>query len=291
MTPPASNIAIVHRVRLHATALLLALPLLGGCAILRPAIYAPRTGHVPVTWIHGAPATVSVPTADAKRLEGYYWHGAPGDQDIFVFSHGRHFNADIAAKYAQHLLGRGDAVLVASYRGFGPNRGSPSEARMMEDATAFLREAHRLAGPQARLWLVGHSIGAGVALQAAAHDAQVKGVFALSGFARIAEATPRIARALLPDQWDNRAALQAVKAPVVFFQGGQDRYIPADSGRSLMAAATGPARLLFGAQGKHSPDMTLLGPWISAAAAAMASSAPDALPALPAGWIEEARRP
>lgn len=274
-------------------ALLLAtLPIaLSGCGVSREVLYAPRKSPVAANWVHGAPASASVTTADTRVLQGYYWRGTPGDPDIFIFFHGRHFNADLAAKYAQHLLGRGDSVLVASYRGFGRNKGKPNETRMVEDAAAFLGEARRLTGEKARLWLVGHSIGTGVALQAAAKDGRVEGVFALSGFARVADAAPRITRAFIPDQWNNRAALQAVHVPVLFFQGGQDKVVPRESGAALLAAANSPARLFFGAQGKHSPDMTRLGPWISAAVATMADGKLDRLPALPEGWIEEGRRP
>ena len=273
--------------------------LLSGCSLARDILYMPLAhSAVPPQWVHGAPAVLEVMTSDERSVKGLYWPGAPEDPDIFVFFHGRHMNAETGAKFAQHLLGRGDAVLVGSYRGFGGNKGRPSEKRMMRDATAFIDEARALAGPQARIWLVGHSLGAAVALQAAANDnaeppeaRAIRGVFAISAFTRVSAAVPRLLRAFVPDRWDNMTALKQVRVPVIFFQGGLDKYIPAGSGAALMTAASPPALLLLGAQTPHNPDMTVLGPWISAAANDMALGGIEALSPPPSGWTKEAARP
>ncbi len=259
-------------------------------------LYKPLTrSAVPPVWVHGAPTPIAVAAPDKRSVQGYYWRGAPGDPDIFVFFHGRHMNAQTGAKFAQHLLGRGDAVLVASYRGFGENPGLPSEKTMMEDSRAFIAQARQLGGPQARIWLVGHSIGGGVALQAANEDGKesaVKGAFIISGFTRVSAAVPRLLRAFVPDRWDNLAAVRAARVPLLFFSGGKDRYIPAGSGETLLAAAEGPSLLLVNPEMPHNPDMTVLGPWISAAANDLAGDGGlDALPVPPAGWAIAGRHP
>jgi len=270
--------------------------LLGGCTIARDILYAPLAhSTVPPVWAHGDPTRIAVTAPGNRHVAGYYWPGAPGDPDIFVFFHGRHMNALTGAKFAQYLLGRGDAVLVASYRGFGDNPGLPSEKAMMQDSRAFIAQARRLAGPQARIWLVGHSIGGGVALQAANEnekESAVKGAFIISGFTRVSAAVPRLLRAFVPDKWDNLAAARAARLPLLFFSGGMDRYIPAGSGEALLAAAGGPSLLLVNAQMPHNPDMAVLGPWISAVANDLgAGAALDALPTPPPGWAIAARRP
>jgi alpha-beta hydrolase superfamily lysophospholipase len=265
---------------------------LGGCALPRDILYSP--GEDPpaaIAWVNGAPQPLTVETADNLSLAGYYWPGAPGDRDIYIFFHGRNWTAERAANAAQHLVGAGNAVLVASYRGFGANPDHPSEQGLLRDAAAFIANARELAGAGARVWLIGHSIGSAVALHAAAADGHVAGVIAMSAFVTITAATPRFWRAFVPDRWDNLTALKALHVPVLFIQGGLDRLIPATSGDALFSAYDGPGSLVMGEASRHNPDMHLLAPWINQALAAMRDGSLATLPAPPAGWIEKVRRP
>lgn len=280
----------VSRCRAAGLALMAAASL-SGCGITRNAIYSPHAKAPPAHWIGAAPAPISVHTADGLDLAGYYWPGAPGDPDVYVYFHGRNWTAERSADAAQHLLGAGNAVLVASYRGFGHNPGKPGEAGLLRDAAAFIARARDLTGPDARIWLIGHSIGAAVVLHAGAADGHVSGVIAMSAFVRIADATPRLTRALLPDPWDNGAALATLDAPVLFIEGGRDGIIPAGSSGALFSRASHPASLVMGETSHHNPDMAVLAPWINRAIAAMQSGSLSALPAPPSGWIEKVRRP
>jgi len=272
------------------TALMLTLP--GGCALPRHLLYSPDRPPVPIAQAgQPAPTQIAVQTDDGLTLPGYYWPGAPNDRDVLIFFHGRNWNPQMGANAAGHLLGDGNAVMVASYRGFGDNPGAPSEAGMMRDAAAFIAEARRRGGPHARIWLIGHSIGAAVALHIAAADTGVSGVIALSAFSRVAQAAPPIARPFIPDRWDNIAALATLHIPVIFLEGERDRFIPAESGDMLFSSYTGPASLLLGETAHHNPDMTRLAPWINQAVAAMRAGSLADLPKPPAGWIEKVRRP
>lgn len=265
---------------------------ISGCALSRQILYAPRGEPVaPPLWLHGAPERVQVRTSDGLLLAGYFWPGTPGGRDIIVFFHGRSGNAELGAKRAQHLAGAGNAVLVASYRGFGDNPGSPTERGLLRDAAAFIAEARTRSGPDGRIWLVGHSIGSAVALHAAAADRHVSGVIALSAFVRIADAAPRIARAFIPDRWNNFEALHALSIPVIFIQGGVDSYVPAESGDALFSSYGGPSSLVMGETSPHNPDMSIIAPWITQAISIMQTGSLASLPSPPPGWIEKVRHP
>jgi len=271
-------------------ALMLATP--SGCALPRHLLYSPDRPPVPIASAdHPAPESITVHTEDGLALPGYYWPGAPDDRDVLIFFHGRNWNPQMGANAAEHLLGSGNAVMVASYRGFGDNPGSPDESGMLRDAAAFIAEARRRGGPDVRIWLIGHSIGAAVTLHAAAADPQISGVIAMSAFAQVAQAAPPIARPFIPDRWDNIAALAALHIPVIFLEGGRDRFIPDRSGDALFSAYPGPASLLLGEISHHNPDMAALAPWINRAIAAMRSGSLATLPLPPAGWVEKVRRP
>ncbi|MBT2187529.1 alpha/beta hydrolase [Sphingobium nicotianae] len=265
---------------------------LGGCSLSRQMLYSPRsTPPASVSWVQAPPEAITVRTDDGLDLAGYYWPGAPADPDIYVFFHGRNWNALRAAEAAQYLAGAGNAVLVASYRGFRGNPGHLSEAGMTRDAAAFIARARAMAGPNARVWLVGHSIGSAVALRAGAADGHVAGIIAMSAFTSVTDALPRFWRSFVPDRWDNLAALKALTVPVVIIEGSLDPIIPLGSGDDLFSAYGHSSSLVTGENSRHNPDMRILAPWINQAIDAMQNGSLAALPFPPTGWVEKVRRP
>lgn len=265
---------------------------LSSCGVARNVLYSPRTGPVAISqWTNEAPAPLSVTTSDGLALTGYYWPGASDDPDIFVFFHGRHAHQGIGAKYAQYLRGRGDGVLVASYRGFGDNPGRPSKDGMIHDAAAFVAKARALAGPDARLWLVGHSLGAAVALQAARGEPNIGGVITIGAFARIQDATPPLLRGLLPDQWDNRDAVRNADEPLILLHGSADRVVPPGSAGALARLSPRHATAIMMGDSAHKPNMQKIGPWISAAIETVAAAGKGTLPPLPDGWVMAEQKP
>ncbi len=259
---------------------------LTGCAgTVRERIY--RADEQPVAvadWTRRAPEPLRVTTQDGLDLDGYYWPGAPGDRDVILFFHGRGSNQGRGARYAEHLTGRGDHVIVVSYRGFGGNPGAPSQAGLVDDGRAFVAKARELAGPNARVYLVGHSLGGAVALHVAARE-PVAGVVTLSTFDRLAEEAPAGLAALLPDRWNNLEAVAKIHAPFVMVQGTADDRIAMAQANRLFARAPAPATFITAPGETHQPDMALIGPIISQAVSAIDSGALARFPAdLPPGW-------
>jgi alpha-beta hydrolase superfamily lysophospholipase len=279
------------RLSLLLAPLLMATLGMGGCGIARQALYAPRTDPVAIAdWTNSPPQSLTVSTADGLSLQGFYWPAAPGDHDIFLFFHGRRAHQGVGARYAQYLHGRGDAVLVASYRGFGGNPGHPSKEGLLRDAAAFVAKARELAGPDARLWFVGHSLGAAVALNAACTDGHAAGVITIGAFAEIGEAAPALAAPFLPDRWDNRPLARCIHAPMLILQGSVDDIVPHKSAGELLASTSGPAEAISMIGWTHKPVMQTLGPWVAEAIGTMAQGRVDPLPPLPVDWMVLGRR-
>lgn len=262
---------IAGKSRILAAPICLALALgLSGCAgILRDRIFQPvPLAQTPIAWQGTAPETVTAVTQDGLELAGYYWAPRTPGGDIIVYFQGNGANHRVGAARAQPFTRDGQGVLVASYRGYGDNPGSPSEAGLARDADAWITAAQTLA-PGSRRFLFGHSLGGAVALSAAGRH-RVAGVATLGTFSSMTAMVPGIARGVLRDRFDSIRAIGQVAAPVWLYHGTKDRIVPFAMAEQLRAAApAGRVTVVPLEDGDHHVPMDKLAPlvWQNFAAA------------------------
>ncbi len=238
---------------------------LSGCAgVIRDRIYQPDTiGMDALDWTGEMPRQVSTKTADGLDIQGYYFPPTNGSRDILVFFHGNGGSRHSAAKVAQPLAGHGPGILIADYRGYGGNPGSPSEKGLFADGAAFIQLARQLQ-PGGKLYLFGWSLGGAVALEQAART-QVDGVVTLGTFTRLADMAPALARGLLPDRFDNLSAIKRVSAPVFLFHGDADQVVPYAHAARLSEASGGQAPVVTLRGADHHLDFAIIAPHVWAA--------------------------
>jgi fermentation-respiration switch protein FrsA (DUF1100 family) len=82
-------------------------------------------------------ARVTTVTADGLELEGWWQPPAAGRPTVLYF-HGNGGNVGGRDDKARRMIERGYGVLLAGYRGYGGNPGSPSEAGLIDDGRAWL---------------------------------------------------------------------------------------------------------------------------------------------------------
>jgi fermentation-respiration switch protein FrsA (DUF1100 family) len=146
-----------------------------------------------------------------------------------------------------HVLGmlgaRGYGVLLAEYRGYNGNPGSPSEQGIYHDARAALAFLDREGVAREDIVLAGLSVGSGPAVQLATEN-EFRALILISPFASL-PATARAAYPWLPagvflrDRYDNLAKLPQVDAPVLILHGEADRLIPLAHAERLARARPG----------------------------------------------------
>jgi alpha-beta hydrolase superfamily lysophospholipase len=290
MAHKQESIAVGRAMQMSTSVAIAASLALTGCAAtMREQIYKANDAPVDIAqWTSHRPQPLSVQAPDGIKLTGYYWPGDPGDRDIILFFHGRGSNQGVAARYAEYLTGRGDHVMVVSYRGFGGNPGQPTQAALVADGRAYVAKAREMMGADAHVFLVGHSLGGAVALHVAA-TVPVSGVITLSTFDKLTQSAPAGVGVLMPDKWNNLDAASKIHAPLVMMHGTADDRVDMDQANALFAAAPSPTDWIIAPGAGHNPDMSRLAPLVSEAVAAVDSGALATYPAaLPTGW--EVRR-
>jgi alpha-beta hydrolase superfamily lysophospholipase len=161
--------------------------------------------------------------------------------------------------YAAALARRGISVTLLEYPGYGPLPGSPSERTIAATAVEAV-DALASEGPEP-LWLIGESLGSGVAARAAhLRPKAVRGLLLVTPFARLVDVAhhhyPFLPGFLLRDRWAPRDDLDAYEGPVAILVAGRDEVVTAAQGWALFNALRGPKRLWVQPEAGHN-DLAL----------------------------------
>lgn len=179
------------------------------------------------------------------KLMGWRTPEARQGVRVLVF----HGNAGCALDrgYYLQLLGSADVILF-EYPGYGPKAGEPSQDGFVRSAVEALAQLRKESpGP---IWLLGESLGSGVASQVAARSpSEITGLLLVTPFARMTDVAahhyPYLpVRFLMRDRWDNVSALAGFPGPIGLFIAGRDEVVGAAQGR-LLAASLGPRARLW----------------------------------------------
>ncbi len=245
---------------------LLALPLSDvSSGLTRSAIYQPDPAIRAVTrdGLPDAARVIDLKTADGLTLKALRIDGDP-DLPLFLVFHGNASTAHNTAQWLRPLIDQGYGFLFAEYRGYAGNPGKPSQQGTALDADAAYAEAVRIAretGHARPVYLIGHSLGGGVALDLTRRVAPDM-VITIGTFTDIPSLAPKLARGLISDRYDNVAAIGTLNAPYYIIHGEQDGVVPVlPHARTLFETAArrglkGGA-FVFRKEG-HVPDAALL---------------------------------
>jgi fermentation-respiration switch protein FrsA (DUF1100 family) len=186
-------------------------------------------------------------TGDGLELVFWAAEPLPGMPTLLLF-HGNAGNAADRAPPLTPFAAAGYGVVLAEYRGYAGNPGSPSETGFLRDARAYL-EWVAATWQGSALILCGESIGSGVAVRMAMEQ-PVRAVVLDAPYTSVADLAAEMyswlpARTLLRHPFDTLSCLPLVRAPLLVVHGGADRLIPPEHGRRVAAAAGGPAEFVL----------------------------------------------
>lgn len=218
-------------------------------------------------WELGVPyEDITFQTTDTLKLSGW-WLPRPESHSVVIGCHGHIGGKHDLLGIGTGLWRAGHNVLLFDFRGRGqsdawPNTLVSREVDDLQAATAYVRE--RL--PTARIGVVGFSMGAAVALLAAARDPSIMALVADSSFSSATEllterlhkilhvpAQPLVAvtTTLVEQRYGYRldqvrpidAMPHIAPRPVLIIHGAEDSTIPAAHAQRLFAAARQPKEL------------------------------------------------
>ncbi len=229
---------------------------LGSDVLVRPVFRGPHFdfGLPPVE-------PLSVRTADGLTLKARVYRppGAPRGQLLFL--HGRDENHSLGNEAVRRFVPKGYVVVTLDQRAHGESEGAQMTygAREVDDARRVLESV--------KVWpafVMGHSMGAAVALQLASRDPSVAGVVAASPFDDLRtiwrDVTPSVvddalfaqtvARADEKGGFDSRLVCPrcdapSIRVPVLLLHGLGDRLIGVEHSRRLKAALGAKAELVL----------------------------------------------
>ncbi len=190
-----------------------------------------------------AAEVVETKTSDGLTLS--HWYAPPKDgKPLFVYFHGNAGYLGDREARGRILLVKGYGIYFAEYRGYGSNKGQPTEAGFIADAKSVIDDA--IARGHNDIIIYGESIGTGVAVQIAAmYQDVVKGVILEAPFTSAADVAKQKypylpVDALMKDPFRSVDHMANVTAPLLVIHGAKDRLIPISLGRALFDAANEP---------------------------------------------------
>ncbi len=207
----------------------------GLVAMQRRLIYFPDTAPVPAA-AQVLPGARDVTLRTSDGLELGAWFAPPStspERDLAVLvAPGNGGNRSGRAELAQLLRGRGLAVLLMDYRGYGGNPGRPSEEGLARDADAAVAALEELGYPPDRVIYLGESLGTGV-VAALATRTPPAGVVLRSPFTELADVGAHHypwlpVRLLLRDRFPVVEHVRRSDVPLVVVYGTADTVVPAD---------------------------------------------------------------
>ncbi len=193
---------------------------------------------------------VTYPTEDGLTLAAWFVPAVKEESSgtVVVFN-GNAGNRGDRTLLAEAIAGRGYAVLLVDYRGYGGNPGKPSEEGLAADAraaVAYLRTRSDV-DPD-RLAYFGESLGAAVALGLVEHH-QPAALVLRSPFTSLPDIGsthyPFLPTSLmLWDRFPNLEKIRRTDVPVIIIAGSADRIVPIGHSRRVFEASPGPKRFI-----------------------------------------------
>ena len=198
---------------------------------------------------------VSIETTDGLSLTSWFYRGKV-EKPLIIYFQGNAGNISDRDYKARFLIDNDYSVLLLGYRGYGGNKGQPSEEGLSKDGEAALEFAKRENFEASNIILYGESLGTGVVVDLGTLT-KFKGIVLEAPYTSIeALAKKRYwfvpVRYLLKDKFDSISKVSQLTSPTLVLHGDSDQVIDLDYGKQLYDAIPQPKNFAAFHGGGHS---------------------------------------
>jgi alpha-beta hydrolase superfamily lysophospholipase len=176
-----------------------------------------------------------------RKISAVYVAGEPGVPAVLL-CHGIGETVEHWSAVQAVLRGRGVGSLVFNYSGYGRSDGPVRAEHCDQDLIAAYAELRRRVGPELPVFVLGFSLGSGIAAHGVgALRPPVAGLFLCEAFdcfreAACATGVPRLMLWAVADVWDTAAAVRQIELPVCVVHSDADRLFPLAMAQKIVAA-------------------------------------------------------
>ncbi len=184
-----------------------------------------------------------------RRISAVCVPGEPGVPALLL-CHGIGETVEHWSAVQAVLRDRGVGSMVFNYSGYGRSDGPVRAEHCDEDLVAAYAALRSRVGPELPVFVLGFSLGSGIAAQGvAALRPPVAGLFLCEAFdcfreAACATGVPRFMLWAVADVWDTVASMRTITMPVCVVHSNADRLFPVAMAEKIVAACGGHGEMV-----------------------------------------------
>ncbi|WP_298627470.1 alpha/beta fold hydrolase [uncultured Legionella sp.] len=187
---------------------------------------------------------VTLQTKDNITLNSWYMP-AQANKPTVLYLHGNAGHIGYRMPLAREFIKSGLGVFLLEYRGYGGNKGSPTEKGFYEDSETALNYLVQQGIKPSAIAVLGESIGTGVATKLASEH-QFCALILQSPFTSLTSVAQYHYPWLILKPWDQFNSLTRIKninSPLLILHGTKDRIVPYTEGLALFEEANKPKKM------------------------------------------------
>ena len=184
---------------------------------------------------------VNILTEDKINLLSWY-NKLDEKLPLLIYFHGNSFNIGDRAYRIKRYIDQNWNVLIVSWRGFGGNKGKPTENNLYKDGEAVLKWVSKNTNfNHNQIVVYGESLGTGVAVELGTKYKFLSIVLEapFTSIYEIAKKRYKIypVKYLVKDKFDNFSKIDKLKSPLLIISGKKDEIVPHNHSLKLLNKA------------------------------------------------------
>ena len=192
---------------------------------------------------------IQIPTEDNINLLSWL-HIGDKNLPLLIYFHGNSFHIGDRAYRIQKYIDQKWNVLLVSWRGFGGNKGIPTENNLYKDGEAVLKWVSKNTKfTKKQIVIYGESLGSGVAVELGIkyHFLSVVLESPFTSIPDIAKKRYKIypTKLLVKDKFDNFSKIDKLKSPLLILSGKRDEIVPHNHSIRLLNKAKVKKKCVF----------------------------------------------